>query len=212
MSLRTLQHAKGYITNPKKFLLYELLRFWLSTDNTPDLAKVFCIHDHMAPLQQSDQVMAAFAFHCVYSMWLRRLNEIDALIASFENINIDNPGDDTMRRAQQFRLVIRDLRVVSAEFECSRSWIERSGHFPIQHLPDLQLNQDTSNTFLETLSEMFQLVIGGIQSRDNRESRQEAQRTNFLSLCAAVYAPVSLATAIFSMNIDATNGSPLSWR
>lgn len=63
-----------------------------------------------------------------------------------------------------------------------------------------------------SLNDSFQMLIGAMTVLDSAANKKQAERATMLTLMAAIYLPLTLATGIFGMNIqEIEQGGPSWW-
>lgn len=65
--------------------------------------------------------------------------------------------------------------------------------------------------YMKSLDASFQLLIGAITITDSAVNKKQAEGSTMLTLMAAIYLPLSLATSVFGMNIRELSGSTPWW-
>ncbi|KAI5365906.1 Putative Mg2+ transporter protein, CorA-like/Zinc transport protein ZntB [Septoria linicola] len=75
----------------------------------------------------------------------------------------------------------------------------------------VQLLSETDR-LVPSLNDSFQILIGAMAVLDSDANKKQAERATLLTLLAAIYLPLSLATGIFGMNIREINGGRPTWR
>ncbi|GIZ43176.1 hypothetical protein CKM354_000641400 [Cercospora kikuchii] len=93
-------------------------------------------------------------------------------------------------------------RVQRAQYSfLSRSWTEQ---WTSMHRQAEELST--------SLNDSFQMLIGAMAVQDSAVNKKQAERATMLTLLAAIYLPLTLATGIFGMNIrEIEQGVPSWW-
>lgn len=140
--------------------------------------------------------------------------------------SLDSPNKDTLRRLNSCRSAsLRLSNDIAAQHRETVSKIDHGsddiapGERPIDKWTvdnRIAAHSDIVRRFdglNDDLKEAFQTLIAGISIADSEANKNQASRSTMLTLLAAIYLPLSLATGIFGMNIKEINdGVPRAWQ
>ncbi|KAF7198326.1 hypothetical protein HII31_00065 [Pseudocercospora fuligena] len=90
--------------------------------------------------------------------------------------------------------------------------LKQGDHFYAKSADDQVLAiKSQLDDYMRSLDASFQLLIGAITVTDSAINKKQAERSTMLTLMAAIYLPLSLATSVFGMNIRELSGSTPWW-
>jgi hypothetical protein len=198
--------------------LFAILNEWLEQEPSEGLqtGKTCFLPVEDLETKAGDLVHLAFALRLSRDTWHQRIGSMYHRIREFEEGDFGNPDDATIPRVQRLRVHLVEIRTELKRLDGLQvPTMTPEDSFPIRPIDfdELKALYHEAESLSDRLRDDIQLVIGGIQLKDSKESKKQAQRATLLTVLAAVYLPLSLSASIFSMGIKEVNPSSfLGWR
>jgi hypothetical protein len=146
---------------------------------------------------------------------LRRLNRCRSLVLRALNGVITLRAEIKASRPSIYEILYKSMMVVKDEHP-SFDWIPFAAGDRLESdvsifLRILNRLEPQAEKQLTQLRETFQTLTTAIAIEDSEFNKKQAQRSTMLTLLAAIYLPLTLATGIFGMNIQEINGGAPRW-
>lgn len=144
---------------------------------------------------------------------IKRLNKCRSSVFSTLNTVLEMRSS-IKNDCRTYEMLHKNLSIVKTQHD-DIEWIPKSEQDSLEH-PDLLLRifsqqAEMAEKQLDRLRETFQTLTTAITIEDLEFNKLQARRATMLTLLAAIYLPLILATSIFGMNIQEINGGQLRW-